>query len=88
MDLPASLSKSLQLSSHLAEPLETLDTHCLGRLERCLYCCDAVPERDSTRVNQPLGHGFRQRQSGGQPDFRALAIVDYYARECPLVEVD
>jgi putative transposase len=47
-----------------------------------------VPERDITRVNQRWGMDFVSDSLADGRTFRALAIVDHYTRECPVIEVD
>jgi putative transposase len=48
----------------------------------------APPEREITRVNQRWGMDFVSDGLADGRTFRALAIVDHYTRECPVIEVD
>jgi len=46
------------------------------------------PEREITKVNQRWGMDFVSDSLTDKRTFRALAIVDHYTRECPVIEVD
>jgi putative transposase len=58
------------------------------RRKRKRFTCSKPSATEITRPNQRWGMDFVSDSLADGRSFRALAIVDHYTRECPVIEVD
>jgi putative transposase len=58
------------------------------RRKRKRFACSKATQTEITRPNQRWGMDFVSDSLADGRSFRALAIVDHYTRECPVIEVD
>lgn len=58
------------------------------RRKRKRFACSKPAQTEITRPNQRWGMDFVSDSLADGRSFRALAVVDHYTRECPVIEID